>query len=83
MRERRQGETMKIIRMVLLITNGIYLLTSVVGVVALLRAGVELPLPRTVGVFGFSFLLAGNVAYIWWYPPRTKHPSDRQLIDTF
>ena len=30
-----------------------------------------------------SFVVAGNVAYIWRCPPRTKHASDRQLIDKF
>jgi hypothetical protein len=74
---------MKIIRIVLLIANGLYLVLSVVGVVAFLRAADVLSLLSAIPLVVFIFLLAGNFAYILRCPPRTKHASDRQLVDTF
>jgi hypothetical protein len=77
-RERKPMETMKIIRIVLLI-NGGWLLGLVVAVLVTEMKWSLAAIP--VGVF--SFILAGDVAYIWRCRPRTKHASDRQLVDTF
>jgi hypothetical protein len=60
MRECGSGETMKIIRIVLLIANGVYLVLSVVGVVAFLRAADVLSLLSAIPLVVFIFLLAGN-----------------------
>jgi hypothetical protein len=74
---------MKVIRVVLLIANLSYLLLLGAAVVALLQAGADLSLFRAIPFAMLGFVLVGNVAYIWRCPPRTKHASDRQLVDTF
>jgi hypothetical protein len=56
---------MKIIRIVPLIANGGWQLLLVVAVVALLLAGVELPLLHALPFVVSGFVLAGNVGYIW------------------
>lgn len=74
---------MKILRIVLLISNGLFLAAMVVGVVALLRAGDVMGILGALLLVVCGSVLAGNVAYILRCPPRTKHASDRQLVDRF
>jgi hypothetical protein len=54
---------MKIIRFVLLVANGGWLL---ILAVALLRAEIKWSLLEAIPVL----MMAGNVAYIWRFPPR-------------
>jgi hypothetical protein len=60
---RPDGEAMKIIRFVLLVANGGWLL---ILAVALLRAEIKWSLLEAIPVL----MMAGNVAYIWRFPPR-------------
>jgi len=58
---------MKIIRIVLLVANGGWLLILAVG---LLLADMNWSLLQAIPVVVFSLIMAGNVAYIWRVPPR-------------
>jgi len=64
---RRNGEVMKIIRIVLLVANGGWVL---ILAVALLLAEMKWSLVEAIPVVLFSLMMAGNVAYIWRFPPR-------------
>ena len=78
MRERRLGETMKIIRIVLLIADGLYLLVVVDGIVAFLQRGDVMSLLLAIPLAVFGSVSAGNISYILRCLRRTKHASDRQ-----
>jgi uncharacterized membrane protein (DUF485 family) len=65
---------MRTIRIVLLIANGGWLLILVVGVVL---ADIKWSVPIAILLVVFSFIMAGNFAYIWRFPPRKKWASDR------
>jgi len=58
---------MKIIRIVLLVANGGWLLILAVG---LLLADMNWSLLQAIPVVVFSLIMAGNVAYMWRVPPR-------------
>ena len=58
---------MRIIRIVLLIANRGWLL---ILIVALLLAEMRWSLLEAIPVVMFSLIMAGNVAYIWRFPPR-------------
>lgn len=58
---------MKIIRIVLLIANGGWLLILAAGLVL---ADMKLSLSAAVPLVVFSFIMTGNFAYIWRFPPR-------------
>ena len=59
---RPDGEVMKIIRIVLLVANGGWLL---ILAVALLLAEIKWSLLETLPVVVFSLMMVGNDAYIW------------------
>jgi len=58
---------MKIIRIVLLVANGGWLL---ILAVALLLAEIKWSLLEAIPVVVFSLMMVGNVAYIWRVLPR-------------
>jgi len=58
---------MKIIRIVLVVANGGWLLILLVGLVL---AEMKWSLLQAIPVVVFSLIMAGNVAYIWRFPPR-------------
>jgi len=64
---RPDGEVMKIIRIVLLVANGGWLL---ILAVALLLAEIKWSLLEAIPVVVFSLMMVGNVAYIWRVLPR-------------
>ena len=57
---------MKIIRIVLLIANGGWLLILAAGLVL---ADMKWSLPMAIPLVVFSLIMAGNFAYIWRFPP--------------
>jgi len=61
------GRSMKIIRIVLVVANGGWLLILLVGLVL---AEMKWSLLQAIPVVVFSLIMAGNVAYIWRFPPR-------------
>ena len=58
---------MKIIRIVLLVANGGWLLVLVAGLAV---ANMKWSFPAVIPLVMFSLIIAGNVAYIWRVPPR-------------
>jgi len=63
---------MRAIRIVLLIVDGGWLLILAVAVLlADIKWSVSVAIPLVV----FSFIMAGNFAYIWLFPPRKKGTS--------
>ena len=63
---------MRTIQIVLLIANGGWLLILVVGV---LLTDIKWSVPMAIPLVVFSFIMAGNFAYIWRFPPRNKGAS--------
>ena len=82
MRESTPGETMKVIRIVLLIANGGLLLIMVAGLLLVARSRNFI---QAIPIAVWSFILAGNVAYIWRCPHghkrRVRSPVIRQILD--
>jgi hypothetical protein len=63
---------MRSIQIVLLIANGAWLL---ILVVAVLLADMKWSVPMAIPLVVFSFIMAGNFAYILRFPPRKNGAS--------